>query len=479
MNRAEIPLMEREPETLSEALEIIRELRKVNEELRSQVSELLELLKLNSKNSSIPPSRDRNKGKQDRKKSGKRRGGQPKNKNHKRVLYSAEQVTEVVECPVSENCECGGKVIKSPQTRIHQVVEIPDILPFTVTEYRITKGRCNCCKRYHFGKLPIGTPRGVCGSRLLSFMSVLSSKYHLSKRLVKELLEQQFGIRLSLGTISHNEALVSESLKPVYDELIVKSQTSPIKHVDETGFKINHKNGWLWTVANSDLVVFALCGSRGKRMAQALLGTFNTYVISDRYGGYDWLPTEKRQLCLAHILRDFIRISQRDNPVGILGKRLVVALREIFHHWHNWLVAKPTILFSQIPRFKKLQNIIKSLLIQGTRSKHPKTAGTCNKILDKFDSLWTFADCTTLEPTNNYAERVLRPAVIYKKLCYGVDSFRGARFIERILSISVTEKINNRNILTLINNKINEFFEKQHLSLRSILKMNHQSQFIC
>jgi transposase len=168
-------------------------------------------------------------------------------------------------------------------------------------------------------------------------------------------------------------------------------------------------------------------------MARAILGDGCGFVISDRYGSYDWLQGSQRQLCLAHILRDFTRMAQRNNKISMVGKRLVVSLREIFKLWHQWLALPDPekVDFAMTPKFVAWQNSIKLLLLRGSSSDCKKSAGTCRKILDKFDCMWIFAKYrdTGIAPTNNYAERVLLPAVIYKTLCFGIDSLQGIRFI--------------------------------------------------
>lgn len=231
---------ENTPETLEEALLVIVELKAHIGNLEKKISELVELLKLNSNNSSLSPSSDKRRVVGKRKVSNKKRGGQSGSKPKRRELFSSEKVDEVVSCPVPKECKCGGEVaLATTPPRIHQVVEIPKIIPVTVTEYHIHKGRCNKCQKRYFGKLPDCVPRGVCGSNLSGLLSLLSTKYRLSKRLVQDFVSNVFGIKLSVGTISHNEALVSEALKPMYQELESKAKTTALtRYVDETGFNL-------------------------------------------------------------------------------------------------------------------------------------------------------------------------------------------------------------------------------------------------
>ena len=466
------------PNTYEEAIAMIYELLEVQKELLKNISDLKEQLNLNSKNSSLPPSKDRKNSKERKKSSFKKRGGQLGHKGHRRELFQESEVSNIVECEIASICDCGGEISEKEDSGVKQVVEIPSKIPFEITQYNIKKGRCKKCSKRYSGRVPAGTPKGVCGPNLLSLMSILTTRYRMSKRLAHEFINERFGIPISLGTISHSESLVSEALKECYEELVIEVQNSPVKNIDETGFKINHKNGWLWAMATSEVSVFALCGSRGKKMAQSLLGENHGFVISDRYGAYSWIEDDKRQLCLAHIIRDFTRISERNHPISMVGKRLLVAIKTVFTLWGNWLSLPDTKSpFYEIPEFVTWKDYIKRLLQEAVSSDCQKSSATCNRILGKFDSIWTFTKFPGVEPTNNHAERILRPAVIYKKLCFGVDSKRGARFLERILSVIQTTRLKKINPFDFIAQRVKELLLKNSVSLTTILRGSHLSTF--
>ena len=188
----------------------------------ARIAELEARLRRTSRNSSKPPSSDPP-GTPPRKSepTGRRPGGQPGHKGRKRELLPPERVSEVVEVPAPERCTgCAGPLLRlqeAPPARVHQVVELPRIVP-EVKQYELHAGWCAGCNAWRCAPLPEGVPEGNFGPRLTGFIALCTGRFRLSKRLVQELLEDVLGVELGLGSFSNREQAVSQALAVPVDE---------------------------------------------------------------------------------------------------------------------------------------------------------------------------------------------------------------------------------------------------------------------
>jgi transposase len=437
------------PQTLEEAIKVIGELLKITIALKKENDELKERLNNNSNNSSLPPSKDFKKKKKTKKKSTRKRGGQPGHPAHQRIIIPEEKIDQIIDCKPLEMCNCGGKVILKDKVRRHQVFEIP--LPrYEVIEYRIYKGRCSSCHECHKGQLPPGVSWKGFAPRAHSMMSLLTSKYRLSKRLARSWFNDVYQMPVCVGSVSNIEHTVSQSLEAVHEEVGKITREEKIIHVDETGYKECHKSGWSWIASTFNYTYFLLAGSRGKKIAKALIGNYQgRMIISDRYPAYNYLPDENHQICWAHLKRDFQKISERDGFSGVIGRHLLKAYEKIFNFWKTEYELD-SISKQQKKRLKYLKNAMIKWLRKGSRCEHKKTKRTCENILSCAGSLWHFFNIADVSPTNNHAERQLRPLVIQKKLTFGTQSNRGSRFVERIFTVITTCKQQGRDCLSFI-----------------------------
>ncbi len=429
--------------------------------LRQENVELKEKLNLNSNNSSKPPSQDIKKKKKKKRNNGTGRkpGGQPGHVGVSRKLVPVEQVDKVVTCLPPDKCsDCGVPLLPLNEVVRHQVYEIP--LPrYEITEYQILQGYCNCCQRTYSGETPAEVGKRGFGIRAHAAIVLLTSKFKLSKRQALTLLKDFFQMPICIGSISNVEHRVSESLELVHGQIKNSIDESKVAHIDETGFKQNNRSGWAWIMANECFSFLQLEYSRGKKIAKKLIGSFiNRVIISDRYPAYNFLPDSCHQICWAHLKRDFQKISERPGMAGVVGRRLLHHYGKIFAFWKSSL--QDGCVNDKRTRKKRRQlknGLIKNLQF-GFRCNHLITARACRNILATGESLWLFLENREVPATNNLAERQLRPLVIAKKLSFGVKSERGARFIERIYSVVLTCRQQNKEVLPWLQNSIAQYF---------------------
>jgi hypothetical protein len=197
------------------------------------------------------------------------------------------------------------------------------------------------------------------------------------------------------------------------------------------------------------VVVDSMYGS-GRGVIKGLLGTdFAGSVTSDRWSAYTWLPLEQRQLCWAHLKRDFqklVDLGGAARPIGEDGLRLLADLFDAWHAGRAEPAPRPHLAHTVQP----LQEEFRALLESGQASGHYQAIGLCETLLKQWPALWTFLTVAGVEPTNNRAEQALRPAVLWRKGSFGTQSAAGNRFVERLLSVAATCKQQERSLLAYL-----------------------------
>lgn len=447
--------------TLEEANKIIKVLWDI-------IQQLDEKLKTSSKNSSLSPSKDRFskyksniKRTEERKKNPKKQGGQPGHKKHERQLLSLNKVDHVVSCTPDGRCACGGQVILNSNYRRHQQYEFPIIRPI-VTEYQIYSGNCIQCNQTQVGSLPNGVSFSLLGPRATAMTAHLSGTYRISKKNIVNIYRDIFEFNLSVGMVCKAEKTVSRAIAaPVIQaKHFVRSASQVGVNADETGFKEKGKSMWAWIAVSCLVAVFMIRSGRNKQSAKELLGkNFKGILCSDRYSAYQWISNENRQICWAHLERDFRKISERIGSSSTIGDNLLEQTNHLFHFWHQF---KDGHIDRKIlkKKTKPIRIFIEGLLRQGTRSKNKKTSGTCRNILSYGPALWCFLEIDGIEPTNNLAEQLIRTIAIWRKTSFGTQSKTGSLYMERIMTVVATCKLQGRNILHYLTSAVKSHLDK-------------------
>ena len=439
--------------------------------LAARVAQLEEQKGRSSKNSSKPPSSDgrgfKAGDKGNGKGSGRKRGGQKGHPGAGRNLLPSEQCQDVIPHHPSHCRGCGEPLRgDDPDPLRHQVVDIPKIVPFVI-EHQLHRLVCPCCRTTTAAELPVGVESGGFGPQLSALVGLLGGAYHLSHRKVQGLLDQVLGVEISTGAINAIRCRLSEALAQAVEEVKAAIRLEQVAHMDETGGPIGNadgnnpegKRGWLLVVVTPTLALFQLALSRSAEVAKTLLGeAFAGIVISDRYSAYSWLPLERRQICWAHIKRDLIAIAERVGVSAQAGKTLLELEHQLFQHWHRWRggqISRQQLQALTTPirqAFEvKLKEVSDLGFARGEKTPWACTVRTCRQMLKVEPALWTFLDHPELvEPTNNAAERALRPAVIHRKLSYGVQSQRGGLCQTRLLTVTTTLKQQGRDVLEFL-----------------------------
>jgi transposase len=424
----------------------IRKLENEIVQLKKRIEELERLLKMNSSNSSKPPSSDPpgmsvELPRHRHKKRGARNGHQP----HLRSLLPQEFVKEHIHLK-PDVCTCGSTNLKDTDQEPlrHQVVDIPPIKP-EVIEYVQHICQCRDCGAFIYRPLPDEVKRRHFGPGVLSIVGILTGDINTSKRKALAVINEVFSVPMSLGGLSNCEAQTAAALEQPYNEAAEHVRGQEIANADETGWpRGNRLKGWLWAMCCSTAAFFMVNANRSQQAARNLIGGFTGKLVSDRYNSYKFY-TLIRQICWAHLKRDFKAISEAKGSLGKIGCKLYDLAKEILKLRKR--VRDGTLRWETFQRrMPKLQKRVESLLEAGA-SFDGKLGGKCRDILEHKKYLWTFVQDQKVEPTNNAAERVVRQAVLWRKGSFGTQSERGARYVERILTVCATCRLQGRSVV--------------------------------
>jgi transposase len=467
---------EKTPANVKELVEKMGQHIKKSEELLAEQEakhqELLEKINRTSKNSSSPPSLDplHAEKHQEKKKSGKKRGGQAGHKGHSRKLYELSECESVVDHH-PQTCSCCGEILLGEDTNPyrHQIVEIPPISPIIV-EHRLHQLMCCECGTLTRATLPVDVYPSGYGVRVVALVTVLSGLYRHSTRMVQSAMQDIFGITMSLGTVNNLRLEASFAVESAVEQAKIYVQNSEVVGADETSFAqgnvdgCNDKKslGWLWVAVTPLVTYFQIALSRCSDTARNLLGeNFSGILNSDRYAAYNWVNLEQRQLCWAHLRREFIKISERPGVSTEIGNALVKQQEKLFELWHRVRDGTLTRFEFQL-LVPEIRNSLKSSLQEaadceiGSKEKTPlaKTVRTCRQILKIEPALWLFVAVDGVEPTNNAAERAIRPAVIWRRTSFGSQTQAGSTFVQRMLTVVTTLKSQRRNVLDFMTSAV-------------------------
>jgi transposase len=429
-------------------------------ELEALVRDLTARLGTNASNSSTPPSANPLDAPKPVTKTatGKKPGAQPGHPAHLKRRLPPQRVTRTIDF-VPHHCDRCHEPLPphrgadDPEPTWHQVAELPAVAA-AVTEYQGHYRTCPGCGTLNHAPVPADLKAHSVGPRLAATLAYLAGCHHVSKRGLEEIAEALFEVPVALGTVSHLEEQMSAALAAPHAEALAAVRQAEVKHVDETGWKQAGQRRWLWLAATNTVAVFLIHVGRGFQALKSLLGCDVLGILcSDRWSVYDKWPLYRRQICWAHLKRDFQKLVDRGGPSAPLGRALLAIERRVFKQWHLFRGGG----FSRRALQDRLEEDAKEferLLERGQRCADSKTAAFCANILALLPAVWRFILVEGVEPTNNHAERLLRRGVLWRKNAFGCHSARGCRFVERILTAVQTLRLQDRPVLRYLSESL-------------------------
>ncbi len=422
----------------------------------------LALRQQNSTNSSKPPSSDglagepRKRGSRE-KKSGRKPGGQAGHRGAHRPLEPVERVNEIRTVLPAQCQGCGhalptsiDQVKTSGEVQRHQVTELPPVQPHII-EYQCHEVVCPECGKSTRSKLPPEASRHF-GPQLTALIAYLTVCCRMPRRAVEALLEQVLGIQISLGSIQNCWEESSQAVATPVQKAEQNLKAEPVVNADETGWRNNGAKRYLWVFVAARYVVYTVAATRGSEVLVQLLGpVFQGILCSDRFSAYVKYHQGKAQFCWAHLKRNLLGAAEftKHTEVDHFCRDALAQHARLFRLWHKFrggLMDRQQLKLRSIPIQKKLFELAENHL----DSSHREIRNLATAIFEHNGRLFTFLEAEGVEPTNNIAERKLRPPVQWRKICFGNRSEAGGLATGRLLTVAGTCQMQGVNILVYL-----------------------------
>jgi len=418
MTQEEEAALRVEVEALREEVAVLRE------EL-SAAQELIAELQRGRKGPSSFVKANRAKSTQEKRPRRKRRAEQ--NGSRKR-----EAPTKVVRHALKRCPDCGYKLRGRSIARRRQVIELPPPQAVQVTEHQVIKRWCPHCERWHSPKLDLRGQvlgQGRMGVRLVGVIACLRTRLRLPYRHIQEYLRTMHGLEISVGELVEVLHQMRREVAPALSALRQEVRASPILYSDETGWRENGQNGYIWGLSTGGPKAaryYEYDRSRARWVVERLLGKeFTGVLVSDFYAAYN-VYLGPHQRCWVHLLRD-LHALQEDHAHADDVLRWVQGVRALYDDARTWLKAnqRPSQAARQT-QYVALLARLQPLGLAYAQSKGHACQALAKRLLRHQDELFQFVLVEALSADNNLSERSIRPLVVARKISGGTRSQRGS-----------------------------------------------------
>ncbi len=420
----------------------IRELTEENKRLKEENSNLLHRIKRIQRKTFKPNIKRNENGEVSRRGAPKGHPGKgrrrPEEIHDKRDIYP-------------QRCPCGSSEIEEYKRSFDEhVVEDIEVRK-KVTLFRMHYGRCKRCGRVVLAKpddsIILNSRIGPLARSVGSYLHYLGIPY----RKVKKIFKEVFNLDIAHTSLMHFDTKQVENGSLIFEGIKEIVRSSPYVNIDETGWRVDGENFWLWVFVTDDAALYVIDKSRGSKVLKKVLDDgFEGVLCIDFYSAYNPINARK-QRCLLHLLREIKNIEEKNFSLNSVDKRFINELKEVLKEsialWNEF---KKGIIGIEELKEEKGRIISRMVEIIQTPVKSHDTKRLLERIIRHNDELFVFLDNPKVEPTNNRAERQLRPNVVMRKITFGNRSPHGARKHEIIMSIIETGKLNGIEPLPLL-----------------------------
>ena len=345
-----------------------------------------------------------------------------------------EPATEEIRHALDYCPDCGHKLTGGHEQSRHQVIEIPRE-PARIIDHVVIARRCGYCGKVHAPKL--GVSDGVVGKmrlgvNLMSLIATLSVAKRMPQRAIQKLLEGLYGLHISIGEINEVLHRVSEWAKPTALEILRKIRGSPDVNADETGWREDGINGYLWCASTAGERFYYFHRRRAARIIRHILGKFDGVLSCDFYKGYDWYAGPK-QRCWTHLLRDVRNLVEKEPLLAEWSDKVACIYRAAKKAARRKANDATRVLLREA-----LQERLLAIAEPYSNDKSAPQCVLAKRICQYLPELFTFVEHPNVSPSNNAAERAIRPAVIARKISGGTRSAKGSQTKTRLMSVFAT-----------------------------------------
>lgn len=392
-----------------------------NKQLRKEVEELRELIKEKSK-----PSFVKEDIKEEPKMSGQKKGHEGYSR------HIPERIDEIKPLDSEECKHCGGELSGIQNVRARTITDIE--LKVRNTQYIIHGRYCKSCGKIVEPDVDEALPNARFGLRLMLWIMFMKIGIRMPSNKITEFL-QLFGLEISDGEIYNILNQLKEAFGGYYETLVKKIRVANTKHLDETSWRINGENNWLWIFINKEVALYIVEKQRSSDVPIEVLGNQkNKFVTTDRHSAYNVLVEKTgclQQVCWTHLIRNSKDLSEHYGEAKYIHKRM----KYIYKKAKEGKISKEKLLSwidligSRVYTHKEVFRFVKSIC----RSHR--------------EDLFRFVDNPEINPSNNLAEQGLRPAVVIRKVSGGSRSENGAETTAKLLSVIQTMRMQEGNII--------------------------------
>lgn len=350
--------------------------------------------------------------------------------------------------PACPRCNCSLSDVR----RHERLVE--DLVPakVVVTRYRTASGYCAVCRKRVESRAPeqppaADLPHGQLGLNALATAAVLRVVHRLPFGQVARVLADLPGLSVSAAALAKQLRRLGGWLDPYYERVKLALRASPRVNGDETGWRTDGRNGYLWTVTDPRHTLYHVDRRRSGAVIEGLLGrAFEGTLTADFYCAYDRLDCP-RQRCLAHLLRE-LRDTADKHPAfaaGAFRRKAVRLVRDMLALKRRWDELSDRRYTARARRIEdRLEQLAKAEYDEPNATRLARRMRKHRTELTRF--LWD----KDLDGTNNAAERALRPAVVMRKITGGSRSAQGAAAWAKLASLTRTASQQGRNVLETV-----------------------------
>ena len=349
-----------------------------------------------------------------------------------------ERIDEIKEHKLDKCPICGEPVSDTQEIR-ERIVEDIEQPKTKNTKHLIHRCYCKKCDKIVEPEIDDALPNARFGLRLMMLILILKLDSRIPSNKIVSLLDSVFQIKISDGEIYSILNQLSEAFGDYYNELEQKIREALVKYIDETGWRINGKNNWLWVFINDEVALYHVRKRRNHKVPYELLGNQEgKTIVSDRLVSYDELQKKSgcnHQICWTHLLRNSKDLAEHYPEARYIHKRMKFIFRKAKEgEKKNKLLGWIDLMASRTYTHSEVFKFVKSI---------------CR---NHKDDLFRFVEHPEIEPTNNLAERGIRPVVVIRKISGGSRSDKGAETTCRLLSVLQTAKLQSRDYIGFMNN---------------------------
>jgi len=385
-----------------------------------------------------------------KRKPGARKGHAPaRRKTPERIDRREDHRLEV--CP-----DCGGPLQRCKRTRTRRIEDILEDLRAEVTEHTIHRDYCPACKKHVEPVVPDALPKVSLGHRITALTAWLHYGLGVTISQVIALLGHHLQTRLSAGGLMAMWLRLAMILEPWYEQISRQARASAVLHADETGWRVNGQTWWLWCFANGQVCFYMIDRSRGSpALAKFFVKEFDGVLITDFWAAYNTVCAAERQCCLVHLLRELEKVDQHNTSAE--WQAFAKTLRRLIGDGIRLRKRQDYTPQRYASRVRRIDQRLMALARADYADADASRLG--KRLLRYADQLFTFLDYPDVPFENNFAERMIRPAVILRKNSQSNRSEPGAAAQAVLMSIYRTLKLRGHNPIAVVTKALRTYVQ--------------------